>query len=541
MGWLSRLFHRPKLDAQLDSELRFHVEQQTADNIAAGMNAGEARRQALIQFGGLEYIKEETRDARGTHFVESLVQDLRFGLRMLRKSPGFAAVAILTLALGIGANTAIFSVVNAVLLRALPYTEPDRIAVLWATDTLNGSLENNTSVANFEDLKKRARTFEDLASYRESDSSFTVNGEPDWIEYAFVYGDFFGLLGRSPALGRVFSGDDNDPHQVVLSDGLWRNRFGASRDVIGRTVTLSGIDFQVIGVMSEDFAFPSKQTQLWTAAAALPNWPSRRAQRGSGFGPVLARLRPGATLGQAQEEMEQINRQLTAEYPTENEYRGIRVVPLAAQIHGKTVPFMLAVLSAAIFLVLLIACANAANLLLARGAVRRREIALRVALGAGRRRILRQLVTESILLSGFAGALGLPFAAWSIHGLVALAPPGVARLDEAHIDTRVLAFTVGLSLVTGLLFGLAPALRISGDVSRRQETAGSRGLRRAFVVAELALALMLLAGAGLLIRSFVALEAVDLNDWERLEEGGRTQGGFWGFTLEPMPNGQCRL
>jgi putative ABC transport system permease protein len=297
----------------------------------------------------------------------------------------------------------------------------------------------------------------------------------------------------------------------VLSDRLWRTRFDASPDVIGRTVELSGVDFQVVGVMPENFDFPSEETLLWAPAGALPNWPARRSERGSGFGPVLARLRPGVTLDQARAEMDITNQELTAEFPSANPNQGVRLVPLAAQIHGKTVPFMLGVLSGAVFLVLLIACANVANLLLARGAVRRQEIALRTALGAGKGRILRQLVTESMLLSCLAGALGLPFAALSIRALIALAPHGIARLGEAHMDGPVLVFSFGLSLATGLLFGLAPAMQISQQVSNRQQTSGidSRGMRRVFVVAQVALAVVLLTGAGLLIRSFVAVQSVD--------------------------------
>ena len=297
----------------------------------------------------------------------------------------------------------------------------------------------------------------------------------------------------------------------MLSDRLWRTRFDASPDVIGRTVELSGVDFQVVGVMPENFDFPSEETLLWAPAGALPNWPARRSERGSGFGPVLARLRPGVTLDQARAEMDIINQELTAEFPSANPNQGVRLVPLAAQIHGKTVPFMLGVLSGAVFLVLLIACANVANLLLARGAVRRQEIALRTALGAGKGRILRQLVTESMLLSCLAGALGLPFAALSIRALIALAPHGIARLGEAHMDGPVLVFSFGLSLATGLLFGLAPAMQISQQVSNRQQTSGidSRGMRRVFVVAQVALAVVLLTGAGLLIRSFVAVQSVD--------------------------------
>jgi predicted permease len=514
VAWLNRLaniLRTTRVRDEIEEELRYHINARTSDNVAAGMSPGEARANALRRFGGATVALDNSYEANVVVWLETILQDLRYGARSLRSNQGVTAVALLSVALASGASTAIFSVVNTVLLRALPYQEPDRIAMLWATNTLNGSLENNTSVPNFEDWKKRTRTLEKLASSREADASFTINGQPDWIEYAWVYGDFFGLMGRRPALGRGFSTEDDGAHEVVLSDRLWRSRFAASPDVVGRTVDLSGIDFQVVGVMPEDFAFPSNETLLWAPAAALPNWQARRGDRGGGFGPVLARLRPGATFDQARAEMEFINRQLTAEYPRDNEDRGIRLVPLAAQIHGKTVPFMLAVLSGAVLLVLLIACANAANLLLAKGVVRRREIALRTALGAGKGRILRQLVTESILLSGLAGALGLPFAAWSIRALIAMAPHGIARLGETHVDATVLVFSFGLSLATGLLFGLAPAIRISQEAADRRQTSGvdSREMRRAFVVAQVALAVVLLTGAGLLIRSLVAVQAVD--------------------------------
>jgi predicted permease len=514
VAWLNRLaniLRHKRVREEIEEELRYHIIARSSDNVAAGMRPAEARANALRRFGGATAALDKTCEANVVAWLETILQDLRYGARNLRSNPGITAVVLFSVALATGASTAIFSVVNTALLRALPYQEPDRIAMLWATNTLNGSLENNTSVPNFEDWRKRTRTLENLASYREADASFTIKGQPDWIEFAWVYGDFFGLMGRRPVLGRGFTTEDHDVQEVVLSDRLWRSRFAASPDVIGRTVNLSGIDFQVIGVMPEDFAFPSSETLLWAPAAALPNWQARRSDRGGGFGPVLARLRAGATLDQARAEMEFINRQLTREYPRENEDRGIRLVPLAAQIHGKTVPCMLAVLSGAVLLVLLIACANAANLLLARGAVRRREIALRTALGAGKGRILRQLVTESLLLSGLAGALGLPFAAWSIRALVAMAPHGIARLGEAHIDATVLFFCLGLSLANGLLFGLAPAIRVSQEVATRRQTSGvySRGLRHAFVVTQVALAVVLLTGAGLLIRSLVAVQAVD--------------------------------
>jgi predicted permease len=513
MAWFNRLaniFRPDKLRGEIDEELRYHIHARMSDSLARGMTSEEARRDALRRFGGQGAAVERSRDADIFVWVETIIQDLRYGLRSLHGSPGVAAVALVSLALAMGANTAIFSVVNAVLLRSLPYKDPERIAIIWVTNTINGSRENHASVPNFEDWKARSRAFQDLAMYREADASFTLNGEPDWIEFAMVYGDFFRLLGRSPVLGRVFSADNKDAHEVVLSHRLWRTHFGASPDAIGRTVNVSGFDFQVIGVMPEDFSFPLRDTQLWMPANAMPDWKSYHANRQGGFGAVAGRIRPGVTMRQARVEMQSINRQLAAEYPKENEERGINIVPLAAQINGKTIPFMLAVLFGAVVFVLLIACANVANLLLARGAAREREIALRSALGAGRTRILRQLLTESLLLSTFAGLLALPLAAWGIQALLAMAPGGIARLDESHIDARVLVFSLALSFATGILFGLAPAIRISRQVNSRQ-TVGfhSRTLGRVFVVAEVALAVVLLTGAGLLIRSFAAVQSVD--------------------------------
>jgi putative ABC transport system permease protein len=514
VSWFNRLtniFRPGSVRNEIDEELDYHLSARIADNIAAGMTPDEARTDAIRRFGSTASALEKTRDADVFLWLGTILQDLKYGARNLRSNPSVTAVALLSIALATGTGTAIFSVVNAVLLRKLPYEQPDRIALISTTNALRGA-RMNVSVPNFEDWKKRARTIADLAIFRVVDSSFTVNGEPDWIDYCWVYGGFFRLLGRDPEVGRVFTDGDQE-HVIVISDRLWRSRFAARPDVLGKTINLTGTDFQIIGVMPTDFNFPTKDIQLWAPAPAFDrDWRLRFSQqRDGGFGQVAGRLVPGVTLAQARTEMEFISRQLLVEYPKDNEYRGTSIIPLAVQIHGTTVPLMLTILSGSVLLVLLIACANAANLLLARGAVRAREIALRAALGAGRGRILRQLVTESLLLSILAGLLGLPVAAWGVRALIALAPAGIARVDEAQIDATVLIFSLGLSITTGLLFGLAPSIRISREVRDQRQTRGidSRALRRAFVVSQVGLAVVLLTGAGLLIRSFAAVQAVD--------------------------------
>jgi predicted permease len=512
MAWLERLasvFRSEGLRAEIDEELRYHIESRTDHNIAAGMTPEDARADALRRFGGASLALDGVQDFDTVHWLRSVLQDFRYGMRHMRSNAFVTLVALLSLVLAIGASTAIFSVIDAVLLRALPYSDPNRLAVLSMTNTLNGN-GVNASVPIFEDWRASSRSFENLAIYREGDASFLLGGEQGWIEFAWVYGDFFRLFGRSPILGRAFNGDDADSHSLVLSNRLWRTRFGGSTDVIGRIVNVSDIDFQVIGVMPENFEFPSKDTQVWLPAEALPNWHVRRLDRRSGFGTVVGRLRRDIVLDQARAEIQAINAQIAAEYP-EAFSGAVRILPLAAQIHGETVPFMLTVLAAAVLLVLMIACANAANLLLARGAARKREIALRMALGASRSRILRQLVTESILLSSIAGALGVPFATWGVRAMVALAPQGIPRLDQVTVDIRVLAFTLVLSLATGVLFGLAPAMRISKGVDSTRQTAGheSGQIRRVLVVSEIALAVLLMSGAGLLLRSLAAIESVD--------------------------------
>jgi putative ABC transport system permease protein len=459
-----------------------------------------------------------------TMSFETTSQDISYAIRGFRKNRGVTAVTVLSLALAIGATTAVFSLVNAVLLRALPYRDAGRIVMLWTTNALNGALEQNTSLPNLRDWKARSRTFEDMAAYREFDGPLMKPGEPrfetDWIGYAAVTGNFFPLLGRAAALGRVFGTDDVLQRRpvAVISHRLWRRSFGAAAEVTGKVLNIGGLDLEVIGVMAEDFWFPTKAVDLWMPASLNPAWHSGLENRARRFGPVFGRLKPDVGLERARTEMRGIAAQLQQEYPAENADLGVNVIPLHVQVIGTSVPFMLAMLLGAVTFVLLIACANVANLQLARGMARRHEISLRAALGAGRRRIARQLMTESVLVACIGGGLGLTLAGPIVRALSAFAPRNIARLDDIPIDMTVLLFTFVLSVMTGLLFGLVPALRISRDGSNELLHASSRNvtgshsartLRGALVVCEFALAVVLLAGTGLLIRSLLAVRSVE--------------------------------
>jgi putative ABC transport system permease protein len=497
MAWTNRfvnLFRRRELDEEIDEELQFHIDARTRDHIAAGMAPAEARRQAVRGFGGQLQAREKAHDANLFVWLESVRQDLQYAFRSLRGNLGVTTIAVLSLAIGIGANTAIFSVVNAVLLRSFPFKDADRLALVWGADTLRRG-ELYVSLPNYNDWRKHSRSFEEMTIYRVAEGAVT----PEWMQYAWVSENFFDMLGRHPALGHTLAGQERT---VVLSHRLWKRRFGGSPGALGQRLNVAGIDFQIIGVMPEDFRFPTRDTQLWIPASTNPRWQDRLRDRNERFGAVLGRLAPRVSLTQARSEMNTIARNI------EPDAAGVNIVPLQVQVNGAAVPFMLMVLFGAVMFVLLIACTNVASLLLARGAARSREIALRTALGAGRRRIVRQLLTESVLLSLVAGCLGLPLAILSVRALVAVAPPDIARLDEARVDATVLFFALAVSLLCGILFGLAPALRISqgGKIYVDRYT---RRMRGALVVCEFALSVVLLAGAVLLVRSLQAVLAVD--------------------------------
>jgi len=455
--------------------------------------------------------------------METLWKDLKYGARMLAKSPGFTVVAAIALALGIGANTAIFSVVNAVLIRSLPFRDPGRLVTVWENNRTRDRKQNVISAANYLDWQDQNSVFDQMAAMFDSRTNLTNVDDPEELPFQVVTANFFDLLGANAALGRTFvaeEGERGHDNVTVLSNGLWRRRFGGDPNLIGQTIKLSGEDYTVIGVMPADFQFlvkkgslTGKQPELW---APLTFGPNSRVRRGR-FMSAIARLKPGVTLAQAQAEMDNIGANLERQYPDFNSNWGVTLVSLQDELSGSIKTPLLIMLGAVAF-VLLIACANVANLLLARAASRQREIAIRTALGARRARIIRQLLTESTMLAALGGALGLFLAMWGVDLLLVITPKDLLATQNVGVDYRVLGFTLAVSVITGLVFGLAPALEASRPNLNESLKEGGRGtstggrshrLRDLFVVVEIALALVLLIGAGLMIRSFSRLHSTD--------------------------------
>jgi len=448
--------------------------------------------------------------------METFLQDLRYGARMLARKPGFTFVAIITLALGIGANTAIFSVVNGVLLRPLPYKDVDRILTVWESDAQSGKKEDGAAPANFLDWRDQNQVFEQMAIAEPYSLRLTGNGEPESFRSWLVSESFFDILGVKPLYGRTFLPEETqagNERVVIIGESLWRGRFGADPNLVGQSLLFNGQPHTIVGIMPAEFQFPSGRV-MWSPMVFRDSY---KQERRSTYMKVIARLKPGLTREQAQQEMTAIQARLARQYPQDNKERGALVVPLAEQMTAQARPALLLLLGAAGF-VLLIACANVANLLLARGGERQKEFAIRAALGAARLRLIRQLITESGVLAVLGGVGGMLLAWWGVDMVLALSPGNLPRLTEIHFDGRVLVFALAVSLVTAIIFGVAPALQFSRPDLQESLKEGGRAagdgaarhrLRNVLVVAEIALAFTLLAGAGLLVRSFVRLLQVD--------------------------------
>jgi predicted permease len=453
--------------------------------------------------------------------METLFQDIRYGARMLWKTPGFTLVALITLALGIGANTAIFSVVNAIVFRPLPYANPDRLVGVWVKDVQKPGSQYPTSFPTFRDWQTQSHNLNGIASYAFNRFHVTGNEGVDETRGVFVSTNFFDVMGVAPGIGRALQTNDERERVVVISDELWRRRFNGDQNVLGKTITLNAENFTVIGVMPASFRFPTPDIEIWTSMATLysipksaGDWINSRSLRGYR---VVARLQDGVSREQAEVEMNTIAQRLAATFPDDEAGTGVILLPLRDQMVG-TYRRPLVVLLVAVSFILLIACVNVANLIMTRTAARDREIAIRRALGAGQFRLIRQMLTESILLGSLGGALGLLLATWGVQVLLQLTPKNVPRLEGVGVDRWTLLFTVFASVTTGILFGLAPALHaralsLTGTLREGGRSiagmARIRRLRSALAMAEIALAVMLLIGSGLMLRSFQKLTKVD--------------------------------
>ncbi len=521
------LVRRDRVWHELDDEIRFHIEMETERYVRVGHDLRSARRMALRRFGGVERYKEQSREAWGTLVVEETMQDIKYGLRMLRKYPVFSGVAVLTLALGIGAVTALYSVVDSVLLEPLPFDEPDELVLLWTENQAEGQSRYFVSPQDFGDWREMNRTFEGMAAFWPTPVALTeLAGDPLRVSAVFTTENYFTVLGAEPILGRAFGPGDGPGSQqvVILSQGLWERAFGADPGVVGSTVVLDGQALEIIGVMGMRQTYP-ESAELWTNMT----WPMTIQSRIARWMSAIGRLGDGVPIERAREDMATIALRLGETHPHDTGW-GVTMAPLEDEIIGDARSALWVLLGATGF-ILLIACANVANLLLSKAEVRSREVAVRRAFGAGRGRIARQLFTESLVLAGFGAAAGLGLAWAGVRALRAVGPSMVPRVADVQVDGTVLLIVTAASVVTGLLFGLAPVLRILGDDTYgaiREGSRGTRGVRKArlqssFVMTQLALAAVLAIGAGLLVRSFGELRAVDT---------GFSAGGRLSFELD---------
>jgi putative ABC transport system permease protein len=519
MSWLRKLVSHRNLDAELSEEIREHLEEKIKELVAGGMPRQEAAYAARREFGNVTLIEEDSRRVWHQPYLENLASDVRYGLRGLRKNPGFTAVAVLTLTLGIGATSAIFSVVNAVLLRSLPYRHPNRLVSLYEDRGRTGFPRKQFTPANYVDCKAQTQIFEDAAAI-DADRVYNLTGngaDPERLLGEGVTHNLFSILGTRPLLGRVFSPEEDRPgseHVVLLSDRLWLGRFGGDRRVLGQNILLNGEKYSVIGVMPPGFSFPNKNADVWVPMAFTSQ---DLADRGSHFLMVVAVLRPEVSVKQANAALRVLSQRLRREHTEVMGFVDRFFADPLQDIYTRDVRGGLLVLLAAVAFILLIACANIANLLLSRAAVRQREIAVRIALGAGRVRVVQQLLTESAVLALAGGILGIVVTEANFRFLTNLIPDDLSRTLSITLDLPVLGFAILISLVSTFLFGLAPALQTSKiDVSEslKEGGRGGTGARRKslgnlLVVGEIALSLMLLVASGLLIESFANLRRLD--------------------------------
>jgi predicted permease len=524
-SWLQATLGRPGMESSMDEELHFHMEAYAQDLVRAGVPYREAMRRAKLEFGGAERVKEECREARGVRLLDTLFRDIRYGLRALRKSPGFTMVAVLTLGVGIGANSAIFSVINGVLLKPLPYIHPEELIDLHLTAPGVNFPDADPAPFLYFTYREQGRSFQSVGLYRWNTQSVTGLDEPEEVQCLNVTAEVLPILGVQPTLGRWFSENDaapGSPQTAILNYGWWQTHFGADRSVIGRQIIDNGISRQIIGVMPANFRFLDRD-----AAFLLPLQFDRTKEFLGGFDyPGIARLKPGVTIEQASADIARMIPMALHSFPpqpglTVKEFEDVRLAPKSRYLSqmligdvGKT----LWVLMGTIGIVLLIACANVANLLLVRAEGRQHELAIRAALGATWRDIARALLIESVSLGLLAGALGLAFAYGAVRVLVSIAPSHLPRLHEISIDPAVMLFTLGTALLTGILFGMIPVSKYAGPPIQNQLRGGGRAAsqsreqhraRGVLVVAQVALAVVLLVGAGLMIRTFQALRKVD--------------------------------
>lgn len=510
MTWFTKLIRRARTAQQLDSELRFHLERQIADYVAAGIAPDEARRRARMEFGGVDQVKEAVHDTQRGRFVETLLQDVHYAVRTLRKDMAFAAIAVVTLALGLGANTAIFSLINGVLLQPLPFRNPSRlIGIANATYPKGG----------FAAMRRQARTIDVATYYDGRQFNLTGLGEPLRLNGVLVSANFFSLLGVEPEFGSTFAPGQDEAGRdgyVILSDHLWQKRFGGDRSAIGRVIDLEGVPRQIVGVMPATFQFPAPSTDVWIPLGIDPrNTTDYWAQA---FMPVIGRLKPGVTIAQANAEIRVFQSQVKKMFPwpmPDKWNAGLSVEPLQSVIIGDVRSWLL-ILLGAVALVLLIACANVANLTLSRASTRAKEIAVRSSLGASRTRIVRQLITESVVTALAGGVAGILLADSALSLLKTALPADTPGLRNIAIDWRVLIFTAALAIMSGIIAGVVPAVQASRmelteslKSSGRGVAAGSRSARRALVIGEIGLAVLLVSSAGLLIRSLWILAHVN--------------------------------